>query len=71
MSSLTEYQIRAMISRLESALELYLKRGKKSQAQVTRRRLAKYREELAAVIALPANEQRERQRACTSSHPEG
>jgi hypothetical protein len=68
MSKLTECQITAMISRLESALELYSALGKPAHSRVvsTSRLLAGYRQDLARIQAMPAEEQARRAALCTS-----
>jgi hypothetical protein len=59
-------QIRAMIGRLESALQLYVSAGKQAQARRTAERLAAYREDLGAVMAMTPQERERRQALCTS-----
>lgn len=46
MSKLSEHQIKAMISRLESSIELLERNGRTKQADQCRRGVAKYRAEL-------------------------
>ena len=48
MSALTDCQIKAMISRLDSAAELYAMQGKPGKARNSAQKAAHYRRELAA-----------------------
>jgi hypothetical protein len=63
---LTEYQIRAMISRLESAEELYTKQHKFSAAVRSRMRLVDYRIALAVIQGMPEEDRQARHDDCTS-----
>jgi hypothetical protein len=71
MTRLTEYQIKAMISRLESALELQMQRAwtpRTAPQKIARIRvrLAEYRDALATIQAMPPAERERWQTACTS-----
>lgn len=67
VSRLTEFQIKSQIERLESAAELYAKKGG-DEANARRRlcRADEYRVELKQIQAMPQAARIERQRACTS-----